>query len=181
MAKKTPRRRSRRAHGNFKSVRYSNTLALGALAAFDVIEGDMIGASDSKYRLVSLDYNAAWNEIQSGIDGNCLFGVAHGDYTAAEIEECIEATASIVQGNKIANEQANRLVRVLGTISGVGAGGGSTDADSIFNDGEKMRAKLNWQIPIGITVVMWALNQSGAVWTTGSSLAMTGTAHVVYS
>ncbi len=101
-------------YGSMRRVRFSTGLAVTALATTDVVVGDLLSAADAKYRILSLEYNAAWTEIKQAIDGALLFGVAHGDYTAAEIEEAIEATLSINQGNMVAREQANRLVRILG-------------------------------------------------------------------
>ncbi len=161
-----------------RRVRFSTGLAVTALATTDVVVGDLLAAADAKYRILSVEFTAAWTEIKASIDGALLFGVAHGDYTATEIEEALEATLSISQGNMIAREQANRLVRILGIIQGDVI---TPEADSVFNDGRSIKKRLNWEIPIGIATEMWVMNSSGTVYTTGSVLILQGTANVVFT
>ncbi len=73
-------------------------------------------------------------------------------------------------GNKIEQERANRLVRSIGIM------GGSSDADTSlnFNDGQKVRTKLNWLLSIGDTINLWVRNGSDTVYTTGTGLAVLG-------
>ncbi len=162
-----------------KVVRFNSSLTIGALAALDVVSGSVLATSDSKYRLLSMRFTPVWQNIVGSADGGMMFGIAHGDYTAAEIEECIEATTSISPGDKIANEKANRMVRILGTI--VNDGGGVPGQDSSFNQGRMTKVKLNWPIQIGKTVTQWVYNNSGTVWATGSFLSIQGTVVVAYS
>ncbi len=176
MARKKSYRNSSR-NSNFKAVRFNGQLAAGALATLDLVSGNFITASDSAYRLKSIDFNAAWVDITDVIDGGMLFGIAHGDYTAAEIEEAIEASNSIDRGNKIANEQANRLVRVLGNFGSQG----TVLGDINFNDGVVKRVKLNWPIEIGQVVSMWIYNSTADAWTTGSLLSLIGQAFIQYT
>ncbi len=161
-----------------RRVRYSKAGTVGALATKTLKGIELLPAADSKYRIMSLEYNAGWTEIVATIDGNLLFGVAHGDYTDAEIEEAIESTLSINQGNQIAREQANRLVRILGSIRGQPA---NANGDDIFNFGEQKKVKLNWEIPIGKKLNMWVYNDSGVIWSDGSNFNMTGRANVIFT
>lgn len=167
MAKK---RRSRRF--NLRRVRINAALAAGALASLDVTSGVVINASANPYRLISLDLSYSWSDIGASIDDGCVFGVAHSDYSAAEIEECLESITSIDRSDKIAQERSNRLVREIGTIAGTGAaineGGGS------FNDGKPVKTRLNWWMGIGDQLQLWIRNASGTVWTTGSSVTLAG-------
>ncbi len=175
-AKKRPRRRFT---SNMKMVRFQGVLPVTNLQSLDAVTGILIPASDSAYRVLSLNFNAVWESITALADGGAMFGVSHGDYTAAEIEECLEAGVSINRGNKIANEQANRLVRILGTFPSTNST--VVDGEVGFNDGRPRKVKLNWPIPIGNTLNIWMYNTSDAGYTTGTNLAMNGTAVVAYS
>ncbi len=149
------------------------------LGTKNLVSGNLMPSSDSKYRLLSLRFTATWLNIVALADGGAMFGVAHGDYSATEIEECIEATASINLGDKIANEKANRLVRVLGTFPSTRSS--VADSEEVWNDGRMSKVKLNWVFPIGKSPVIWIYNQSETFWTTGSTLNFQGTAVVAYS
>ncbi len=155
---------------NLRRVRISSTVALAALAPADVVAGAIGGTADMPLRIVSTRLTFSWID-KAAIDGAAEFGLAHGDYTAAEIEECLEATTSMAMGDKIARERANRLVRVLGTITGnqVTAGG-----EAPANNGNPIKTKLNWLIPSGENISAWIKNSSGVVYTTGSSLSVLG-------
>ncbi len=159
-----------------KQVRLNGLVAAGALGADAIISGTLIPASDSEYRCLSLDYAALWADISAAIDGGAAFGVAHGDYTDTEIFEAITAAGSISRGDKILNEKANRLVRVLGFFQGGIIG----DGESVFNDGRRTKVRLNWFIPIGKTVKLFIWNNSDTIWSSGSNLTLTGNATVAY-
>ncbi len=155
---------------NLRRVRLQSFLAAGALVSGDVISGAATAATTGSMRVMSI--KASWNLSDKGAsdDDGYQFGVAHSDYTAAEIEECLESQASIDLGDKVAQEQSNRLVRVIGTMSGAaGAGGGLQ-----FNDGKTISTKLNWFLSIGDTLNMWIRNGSGATWVTGALLLPIG-------
>ncbi len=141
---------------------------LGAVAALDVTSFGLTATTLNPIRLISLNASFSLADV-TDIDDGHTFGLAHGDYTNAEIEECLEAATSIDPGDKIANERANRLVRFIGTFK-KDAGGLSGS----YNDGKRTKIRLNWPMPIGKLIVMWVRNASGTVWTTGSTLTVDG-------
>ncbi len=146
---------------------------MGALASADVVSNAITNNATNNMRVVSSHLSFSWADIQAGIDDAMAFGLAHGDYTAAEIEECLEAGGAMDKGDKIALEQSNRLVREIGQLSGLGAsvpGGGGQP----FNDGRTIKTKLNWNLSIGEALQGWVRNNSGVVYTTGSTLAIAG-------
>lgn len=157
---------------NLRKVRVEAGMAIGALAASDVVSSTLTATSANVYRVLSVKLSYSIVELGATIDGAFQFGIAHSDYTAAEIEECIEATGSIDIGDKVAQEQANRLVREIGTIGT----GDATAAlvDVVYNEGRPVKTKLNWLIGIGDTLVMYIRNGSGDVYTTGASLKAKG-------
>ncbi len=162
-----------------RKVRLAASIAAGALTAGDVTFNALTAVATDSYRLLSVKNSYSWTDIQAVIDDGLEFGLAHSDYSAAEIEECLESQASIDLGDKVAQEQANWLVRSLGRISsnGVAAGGGSIP----FNEGRPLKTKLNWKMSTGDSLSLWIRNGSGVVWTTGSEVSVIGDFWVIDS
>ncbi len=140
----------------------NETLQLGTLAA-DTLISDTFDESPTEESVIS-SIEATWalNGLVAG-QGPILFGVAHSDYTDAEIEAVLENTGAWSQGKKTEQEVAKRLVRIIGTFVGK-QGTGTNDVQ--FNDGKPVKTKLNWKIQTGQTLKMWAYNISGAALTT---------------
>ncbi len=156
---------------NMRRVRIATEFAIGALAAKDVISGAMTNVTSDKTRFISLDCSWGISNHAATIDDGYAFGVAHSDYSSAEIEECLEAGASMDLGDKIAQEQANRLVREIGQISGLG----NVVSEGIpFNDGKRVKIRLNWLMSEGDSLAVWVRNASGAVYTSGTTLVASG-------
>ncbi len=167
-----PKKSSKRKF-NLRRVRLEAGLGIGALAASDVISGAMTAVSANRYRVTSVKASYTVTDIPAAIDDAYQFGIAHSDYTDTEIEECLEATAAIDIGDKVAQERANRLVREIGTISSgqlTTPGGGATP----FNDGRPIKTKLNWLMGIGDTLRLYVRNGSGVIYTTGATLKAKG-------
>ncbi len=89
--------------------------------------------------------------------GPLIFGVAHSDYSDAEIEAVIENQASWDQGSKVEQEVAKRLVRQIGQFVQVHT---LSPGDIQFNDGKPVKTKLNWRLNTGDTLKMWVYNVS---------------------
>ncbi len=165
MAKKG--RKSRRF--NLRKVRVTSKLVLSALAALDVASGALTNVVTNKIRLITADFAYAWANV-ADIDDGMEFGLAHSDYTSAEIEECLEAGAAFELGDKVAQERANRLVRSIGVMSGSGTDGSGMS----FKDGERHKTKLNWLLGEGDSLNIWVRNGSGTIWTTASEIIASG-------
>jgi len=128
------------------------------------------GSAADTYRLISVKASYSWSD-KATIDDAATFGLAHSDYDAAEIEECLEASTSIDLGDKIAQERANRLVRTIGTITG---DSNVANQGNNFAGGRLVKTRLNWLMSIGDTLTLWIRNSSGNVYTTGSAITMAG-------
>ncbi len=162
MAKKGRGRRSRRF--NLRRVRATPELNLSTLTTDTAITVGVTAAAADTYR--AMIAKMVWNlqGLTAG-EGPLTVGYVHSDYTVAEIKECLEATSAIDQGDKVAQEAANRLVRIVGSVDA---------EDSRLNDGKPISTKLNWKISIGKFVNIFAFNESTATLTTGSSLKVSG-------
>ncbi len=154
---------SRRKRGRYIRGRIDEGLALGTLAAKTLVV-DTWDDTVTERSLVS-SIVAAWSldELTSN-QGPIMVGVAHSDYTAAEIEEVIENAGSWTEGDKISQERAKRLVRTIGIFAGEDTQAGA--ADWTLNDGKPIKTKLNWILNVGQTLDMWAYNMSADALTT---------------
>ncbi len=126
------------------------SVSVAGLAAGDVVKTDH--GSVVVDRVYALWAKGVWS-MQKNVagDGPLMVGLAHGDYTAAEIEEALEAAASWDRSDKIAVEQAQRKVRRSGTFDGVAT-------EEKLNQGMPYFQKLGFIIEDGETVSMWARN-----------------------
>ncbi len=166
------RHRGKRARPfNLRKVRINVSTSVGAVAAADLISGPLTAVSTNPYRVISASLAYSMTDIAAFIDDGQTIGLNHGDYTNAEIEECLEAQGAIDIANLVEQEQANRLVRDIGVMA---HGGTSTDGGTSLNEGRPVKTKLNWRIGIGDTLTVWIRNGSDTVWTTGSNLLVTG-------
>ncbi len=151
--------------GNIDEEVVLSTLAARTLIAeiFDetVIERTLVASIESTYALKDI--------VVAVDDGPITVGVAHSDYTDAEIEAVIENTGSWNEGNKVQQEVSKRLVRVIGTfpITQAATEGAQT---FVLNEGMKIKTKLNWILTTGQSLRLFVYN--------GGSSALTGSASV---
>ncbi len=147
-------------------------LALTALASKDVVGAVFDETVNERTLVSSIVANwslANWTDIANA--GPIVFGVAHSDYTDAEIEEWIESTGQWNEGNMVSREISGRKIRQIGTLGG----GGSAAETDVLNDGKPVKTKLNWILLQAQTLRVWAYNSgSAAVATTVPSLTANG-------
>ena len=158
------RKPSKRRRFNLRRVRITPERALSTLATDTAIVNALTANAVSSYRAMTV--KAAWSltGLTAG-EGPITVGYAHDDYTVAEIKEALEAAASIDPGDKISQEQANRLVRVVGMFS---------ESNGDLNEGRPISTKLNWLIGVGHAINMFAYNEDTGTLTTGATLRCTG-------
>ncbi len=149
---------------NLRKVRVSPELAIGTLTTDTALTVGMTSASPNKYRCISVDVVWSLSALTAN-EGPLTVGYAHSDYSTTEIKECMEAAGALDQGNKIAQEQANRLVRVIGTLD--------SELEQL-NQGAPLKTKLNWLIGIGDVVNAFVFNEQTGTLTTGASLKISG-------
>ncbi len=155
----------RRRRYNLRRVRVTPVIALSTLASGIVLTTAITGAASSTYRVVSI--KAQWTLTAfTAAEGPISVGYAHSDYTVTEIKEALDIAASIDQGDKIAQEKANRLVRRVGTFR--------SEQGSDLNEGMPIKTRLNWLMTIGDSLVMWAQNESTSALTTGAFVNLMG-------
>ncbi len=150
---------------SLRRIRVTDELALGTLGSDIAITGGLHGAVTAAIRIVTASITWALNDLTVS-EGPISVGYAHGDYSVTEIKECLEAQASAPGTDKIANERANRLVKIVGTFSG--------EANQSLNFGRPIKTRLNWVIRPGVVLNSFAFNESTGVLTTGAFVTTTG-------
>ncbi len=150
--------------------RIKESLSVGALAASDLISTNFTATVDRPYWLASIDVITTTHSFTAG-EAPIIVGVAHNDYSAAEIEEWIEATASWSSIDKVEQEQARRKCRMICAFHG----GLSADR---FKDGAVVRIKCGWIQEAGTTLALWAFNEGAVTLTTGGVVEITGKAYL---
>ncbi len=171
-----PQKRRRRNMGKYLRGIVDEDLSLGTLAAKTLVKTNFDNTGQEELFCSSVVASWAIQEFTSANnDGPIMVGLAHSDYTVAEIEEYIENAASWSVGDKIAQEQAKRLVRIVGILRGTD----SATVGSRLNNGVPIKTKLNWQLITGQTLAIWAYNLgSSALATTDPQLFVEGHANL---
>lgn len=159
MAKGKPRRKM----GRYIRGTVDDEVNLGTLAGSTLVSA-LFGNVVNERTLVS-SLVAAWSLVTvtpvAGV-GPVMCGVAHSDYTDAEIEAVIEATGSWNEGDLVAQEIGRRKVRRIGIFDTPQA---VEDAVSL-NDGKAIKTKLNWILLQGQSLRLWAYNMGGSAFAT---------------
>jgi len=161
------RRRRRRSRGRYIKGNIEETLSLSTLASSTLISEDFDETVNEKTFVSSIVATYVWDNFTNDADGPLIFGVAHSDYTDAEIEAVIEASASWNTGDLVAQEVGRRKIRKIGSFAPDQAASANL-GDWRFNDGKPVKTKLNWQLMTGQTLSLWAYNKGNTLG--GSSL-----------
>ncbi len=156
----------------YSRVPVATGVDLGALVAGDLASAAIGPTMKNEGRVSSVELAWSLRDL-SNEEGPIYFGVAHPDYTSAEIEESVEADVT-GPGQMIERERGNRLVRMIGVFSGQGE-------DEKFNDGRPVKTKLNWVFQdASKPLAYWAYNISTVTLTTGARLVGIGHLNVFW-
>ncbi len=152
-------------------------MALGTLASKTAISSVVAGAVVEKTWLSSIKATWSISDFSNNAgDGPILVGVAHSDYSTAEIEAWIENTSSWDSGNLVQQEIAKRKIRRVGTFDKGALG--EVDSDTL-NDGRPIHTKCGWSLVTGAKLRIWAYNMgTGALDTTDPDVHTEGFANL---
>ncbi len=151
---------------------------LGALGA-NTLTSATVGGSVVERTFVS-SVKATWSingleAVQN--DGPVTVGLSHSDYTDAEITEFIANAGSWNEGDKIAQEQGRRKIKIVGTFMNFGLAGAQIRT-FVLNDGKPIHTKLNWILVTGQTLKIWAFNTGSSPLTSGALAQTIGHANL---
>ncbi len=154
----------------------SEKLSLGTLAAVTGIKQDFDETVDEETLVSSIEGSYSMEDFTQGNSiGPIVVGIAHSDYSQAEIESWYEQTASWSVADLVGQEVANRKIRLIGTFPSAGA----SLAATALNDGVPIKTKLNWRLATGQTLSLWCYNMgSAAVASTDPSVHFSGHANL---
>ncbi len=152
------------------------TLNLGTLAPTTLVGAAFDETVNERTFVSSIRATHSLSEFTPAADrGPILVGVAHSDYSDAEIEAVIENTGSWNEGNLVQQEVAKRKVRRIGIFE---IPDNATDA-VVLNDGKPITTKLGWILVQGQGLRQWAYNMgTAALVTTDPAYRMQGHANL---
>ncbi len=126
-------------------------LTVGALVSEEAVTALVANSVVRKEFLLSTKLTVALDG-NNPADGPLLVGLAHSDYSTAEILEWINAQGAWDTGDLVAREQARRKVRAIGVFPGI-------LASEVLNDGNPIKTTCKWTLDEGDTIKFWALNE----------------------
>ncbi len=157
MARKA-RGRRRRSMGRYIRGPLDEDFALGTLAANTaVLEATPVVGERTLISSVEAIYSLAGFTSGDNI-GPIEVGLAHSDYSLAEVEEFLEQTTGWNEGDLVSREVSSRKIRRIGVFGIPSSAGGS----STLNDGKPIKTKLNWILNAGQGLNIFAYNQGGS-------------------
>ncbi len=147
-------------------LRETPNQALGALAgAAGIIIGTNL-ATLERFRMLRGEVYATISNLTSGEGTGLLFGLADGDYSITEIEQCIEANGPLGPNDKIVEETSERAVWFMGAIDR------ETGTTAIFENeggGHMLVIKPRWTFARAKSW-NWFVYNNGPSITTGATL-----------
>lgn len=164
----TRKRKGRTNRKGFVAIPFSTFITLDTLADNTVIKANILG-NDLAEDLFIISIDGLWTlRNLTGGETPIEIGLAHSDYTIAEILENLEIEV-ISPDAKIEMERAKRKIRRVGIF----AKGDRTDQG--IGDGMPLRTKLLFTVGNSQNLALWARNISGATLTTGALIQGNGT------
>ena len=152
-------RRRKGGFGRYYRGRINHTLNLGTLAGGDMIATDLVNTVGERTRISSVDLVWSLDQYSPAQgDGPIIVGVAHSDYTTAEIEQWLESTGAWDAGDLVNQEESNRKCRMVGTMK---TPANAAEIENL-NDGKPIKTKLNWVLDTGQTLKIWAYNDGSS-------------------
>ena len=113
---------------------------------------------------------AAWTGLEDR--GPIEVGLAHSDYSTAEILEFLTQSGSWNETDLISQEIGRRKIRRIGIFEGPEGPGFS----EVLNEGRPIHTKCGWILNQGQTLKMWAFN-TGSVAVGGTDPKVTIVGH----
>ncbi len=156
---KHPQKGGRRPYRKYLRGNIDVDFALGTLGAETLAKFNVPDTLTEKAYLTSV--KASWTMInftKQTTDGPILVGIAHSDYTAAEIEQWVENLGSWDSGDLLSQEIGRRKIRMVGQFRSPA----TVQEVSRINDGRQFTTKAKWQLETGDTVAVWAYNQGSS-------------------
>ncbi len=147
-------------------LKVDHQIAIGAPADGAITTTVLADTVINRMFLISVSWLLALRDNTAG-EGPLFVGVAHNDYTSAEILEWYNAQGNWDQSDLVAREQARRKIRKVAIFPG-------QLANEIVNNGMEIKTKLGFIVEEGATLEPFIVNEGGATRTTGGVVEMKG-------
>lgn len=170
-------RRGRRKMGKYLRGSVDEDLALSTLASRDVVSQSFGGVVNERTLVSSVVAKYSQSNWTPGTnEGPILVGLAHSDYSAAEIEAWVENDGSWNETDLVQQEVANRKIRRVGIFEIPALEGQAV----VLNEGRSIKTKMNWILNQGQTIELWAMNlgTSALAGTTSPNINVSGHANL---
>ncbi len=172
MAKRKPKRKFRK----YLKGDINHRLVATGLAARTLVGTVLVETVNERTWLSSV--KAAWSiESITAVEGAgpMMCGLAHSDYSDAEIEEFLENTGSWNEGDLVNQEIAKRKIRRVGVFDTPQA----VEDAVVLNDGRPITTKCGWILLQGQTIRLWVYNMGQSAFaTTDPELLVQGHANL---
>ncbi len=127
----------------------------GVLAATDTVD------DTTRISSIKASYSLAGVTPVNGA-GPILIGVAHSDYSLAEVEAWIELTTGWSQADMVSKEISSRRIRKIGQFETPAGPGESV----VLNDGRPIKTRLNWLLSEGQGLNFFGYNTGSVAFAT---------------
>lgn len=144
----------KRKRGFIRVLPFTQTIVADNLAASTLVSGTFTQTVVDDMYLVSVDIICSYR-AGAAPSGPVMVGLAHSDYSDAEIEAWVELTDSWDTSNLTEQEIRRRKIRRIGTFAGA-------SVSETLNDGKPIRVPLRFRVEESKTLKFWVFNQSGA-------------------
>lgn len=157
---------AKRNRRNFQAIPFNHTLGPTGTSNEGCDTAAIITFGEDIY-VISVDAVISWTDWAGTTELPCDVGFAHGDLSATEIAEAVNAEVTDPD-DIIARERARRPVRVAGVLA-------ENAVQGVLNDGEPVRTRLKFSIGDGHSLAFWLINRSGTTLTGTPLVEITGT------
>ncbi len=141
----------------------SEQLTLTTLAAQTLVSVDFDEVTEERMLASSIVGSYSIRDFTPATgDGPVKIGIAHSDYSDAELEEWMEQTDSWDEGDLIGQEVAKRKIRTIGIFRNPD----SATLTQVLKTGLPIKTKLNWILRTGQTLSLWAYNMGSSAFAT---------------
>ncbi len=152
-------RKRRRRYRRYLRGQANEAMGLGTLGGTTFVSVNYDESVNERTYVSSLIATHTLQNYTKGVDdGPIMVGVAHSDYTSAEIEEWVENIGSWNEGDLVNQEIAKRKIRRIGVFDS------PDDATTavVLNNGKPIRTKLGWILLQGQSLKQWAYNMGSS-------------------
>ncbi len=97
-------------------IREGQRGAVGEVLSAKVKKFASLVVLEEDFRILKSNIVCYIEDADAGDGAGLMFGICNGELTETEIEECLEATGPVDRNDRLAQEKAERNVKILGAV-----------------------------------------------------------------